>query len=162
MTDATQHKNKLLAYFNGDGFERWSAIYGQAEVSRIRQTIRDGHAAMLAQAQEWLVEALGSRQLTADSSQTDRPSLLDAGCGTGLFTLALAQRGFDVTAVDIAPQPPVQLLFCGGGEHRHLVAGDQKLGGLGGARGVDGRHSVGDRGCGRRGGRRELGRERFA
>jgi magnesium-protoporphyrin O-methyltransferase len=30
--------------------------------------------------------------------------VLDAGCGTGLFSLALARRGFDITALDIAPQ----------------------------------------------------------
>mgnify|MGYP000269925098 CR=1 FL=1 len=35
------HKSRLLAYFDGQGFERWSAIYGDAEVSRIRRTIRD-------------------------------------------------------------------------------------------------------------------------
>src|SRR5689334_22665004 len=109
MTDvAQQHKSRLRDYFDGVGFERWSAIYGQAEVSRIRQTIRDGHAAMLGQAEAWLLEALraGGRQMANDdSSSFHRPSsVLDAGCGTGLFSLALARRGLDVTAVDIAPQ----------------------------------------------------------
>ena len=72
---------------------------------------------MLAQAEAWLVEALradeGRRTKDERASHTDadpssvvlRPSsVLDAGCGTGLFTLALARRGFGVTAVDIAPQ----------------------------------------------------------
>jgi len=31
-------------------------------------------------------------------------TLLDAGCGTGLFSTAMAQLGFQVTAVDIAPR----------------------------------------------------------
>ncbi len=113
MTDIIQqHKSKLRDYFDGIGFERWSAIYGQAEVSRIRQTIRDGHAAMLAQAEAWIVEGVGSWELgvgtTIPNSQLPTPNpapqVLDAGCGTGLFSLALARRGLDVTAVDIAPQ----------------------------------------------------------
>lgn len=114
MTDIIQqHKSKLRDYFDGIGFERWSAIYGEVEVSRIRQTIRDGHAAMLAQAEAWLVETLqdGRRKpedgnVATYSAASGRcpPAVLDAGCGTGLFTLALARRGFDVTAVDIAPQ----------------------------------------------------------
>lgn len=30
--------------------------------------------------------------------------MLDAGCGTGLFSVALARHGFNVTAIDLAPQ----------------------------------------------------------
>src|SRR5690349_9509299 len=112
MDIAQQHKSRLREYFDGIGFERWSAIYGQAEVSRIRQTIRAGHAAMLAQAEQWLCEGVGSWELGVGNGLTNpqpptpnsAPQVLDAGCGTGLFSLALARRGFDVTAVDIAPQ----------------------------------------------------------
>lgn len=93
-----QHKHKLREYFDGVGFERWSAIYrNDSGLSRVRQTIHDGHAAMLAQAQAWLAE-------WADASGARAGSALDAGCGTGLFSVALAQRGFRVTAADIAPQ----------------------------------------------------------
>jgi magnesium-protoporphyrin O-methyltransferase len=103
------HKSRLLAYFDGQGFERWSAIYGDAEVSRIRRTIRQGHARMLALAEQWLCEALRAddRPTTNDqlsSSVLGPSSVLDAGCGTGLLSLALARRGLRVTAVDIAPQ----------------------------------------------------------
>lgn len=110
MTDATQHKERLLEYFDGLGFERWSAIYGDGAVSRIRHTIREGHARMLALAEAWLCERLrvDDRPLTADdgvqSPGGGPPLVLDAGCGTGLMTIALARRGMRVTAVDIAPQ----------------------------------------------------------
>jgi magnesium-protoporphyrin O-methyltransferase len=88
-----QHKARLRHYFDGVGFERWSAIYGRAELSPVRRRIRAGHSAMLAHATQWL---------DADTPRGD--SALDVGCGTGLFSLALAERGFQVTAADLAPQ----------------------------------------------------------
>ncbi|MBK9944553.1 MAG: magnesium protoporphyrin IX methyltransferase [Kouleothrix sp.] len=101
MTDlAHEHTERLLAYFDGQGFERWSAIYGEAEVSRIRRTIRQGHARMLALAEQWLVEATGSSRGLPER----QPHVLDAGCGTGLLSVALARRGLRVSAVDLAPQ----------------------------------------------------------
>ncbi len=92
--DTTQHKARLRQYFNGVGFERWSAIYGEARLSPIRRSIRDGHTQMLALAEEWLDAEGRGREGVA----------LDAGCGTGLFSLALARRGMHVTAADLAPQ----------------------------------------------------------
>ncbi|MEN9933764.1 MAG: hypothetical protein RLZZ387_343 [Chloroflexota bacterium] len=88
----TEHKLRLKEYFDGLGFERWSAIYGEGELSGVRRTIREGHTQMLALAESWL----------PDSSAL--ATLLDAGCGTGLFATAMARRGYEVTAVDIAPQ----------------------------------------------------------
>lgn len=88
---AEQHKSRLREYFDGVGFERWAAIYGDAELSGVRRTIRAGHAEMMQHALAWLSEQPSAR-------------VLDAGCGTGLLTVALAQRGMHVTAVDIAPQ----------------------------------------------------------
>lgn len=91
--DIAQHKARLRHYFDGIGFERWSAIYGQAELSPIRRSIREGHAAMLELAEGWL-----------DAGGPHEGAALDAGCGTGLFSLALARRGLSVAAADIAPQ----------------------------------------------------------
>jgi magnesium-protoporphyrin O-methyltransferase len=88
------HKLQLRRYFDGVGFERWAAIYGQGELSSVRRSIREGHTSMLAQAAAWLDE----QTFPADARA------LDAGCGTGLFSTALARRGFAVTAIDIAPQ----------------------------------------------------------
>lgn len=87
------HKTQLQDYFDGVGFERWSAIYdGDDQLSGIRQTVREGHEQMLAQAWSWLQES------------HDSGTILDAGCGTGVFGIDMAGRGFDVTAVDIAPR----------------------------------------------------------
>lgn len=97
MSNTAQLKQQLRHYFDGVGFERWTAIYGeQAKLSRVRQSIRDGHQAMLRTADLWLVQRFGP-------SAAGRRAL-DAGCGTGLFTQTLARHDFYVTAVDIAPQ----------------------------------------------------------
>ncbi|MGQ9547505.1 MAG: magnesium protoporphyrin IX methyltransferase [Roseiflexus sp.] len=99
MTDVSRHKQNLRDYFDGDGFQRWSAIYGEVEVSRVRRTIRVGHNRMLARAESWLLEWVSA---TGRIPRTLKA--LDAGCGTGVFSTVLAQHGFSVTAVDIAPQ----------------------------------------------------------
>jgi magnesium-protoporphyrin O-methyltransferase len=93
MTHIRSHKHRLKEYFDGIGFDRWRAIYGAGELSRVRRTIRAGHSRMLALAESWLAESL---PLPAH--------VFDAGCGTGLFALILARHGYDVTAADIAPQ----------------------------------------------------------
>lgn len=92
--DIAQHKARLRHYFDGIGFERWSTIYGQGHLSPIRRSVRAGHAAMLAVANSWL---------DSEPLVTGAP-VLDAGCGTGLFSLDLARRGLHVVASDLAPQ----------------------------------------------------------
>lgn len=87
-------KSDLRAYFDGVGFQRWSAIYDGGELGRVRRTIRAGHARMLALAEQWIEES----RLPAGSR------VLDAGCGTGLFSVGMARRGYTVHGVDIAPQ----------------------------------------------------------
>jgi magnesium-protoporphyrin O-methyltransferase len=98
QADAAALKRRLLDYFDGTGFERWRAIYGDARLSGVRATIRAGHDEMLATAVGWLAEGLAPGAM---------PHVLDAGCGTGLLATALAARGARVTAVDLAPQMDV-------------------------------------------------------
>lgn len=118
LFDTAQHKAKLRAYFDGVGFERWRAIYGDGELSSIRRSVREGHTEMLGYVQRWLAE----QALPAGAP------MLDAGCGTGLFSLAAAQRGYSVTAVDIAPQmvqaAQQQARAAGVAERINFIAGD--------------------------------------
>jgi len=105
VIDSSQHKARLRDYFDGLGFERWSAIYGAGQLSRVRRTIRAGHSAMLAVASDWLDTGEWSAVSSQQSAVSSRlVTALDAGCGTGLWSMALARRGYAVTAVDIAPQ----------------------------------------------------------
>lgn len=100
MTDLVTRKQQLRRYFDGVGFARWAAIYGDAPVSRVRRTVRAGHAHMLAHAETWLMETLSAMALRRPRNDI---RVLDAGCGTGLFSIAIARHGFDVTGVDLAP-----------------------------------------------------------
>jgi magnesium-protoporphyrin O-methyltransferase len=92
--NAEEHKKMLRSYFNGQGFQRWASIYGDDKLSSVRNTVRQGHAVMMDKAFDWL------QQLGLPKGA----SVLDAGCGTGLFSIRLAKAGYKVTAVDIASQ----------------------------------------------------------
>ncbi len=92
--NAEEHQNMLRSYFNGNGFNRWASIYGNEKLSTVRTTVREGHAVMMDRAFEWL------QKLDLPKNAT----VLDAGCGTGLFSIRLAGNGYNVKAVDIASQ----------------------------------------------------------
>jgi magnesium-protoporphyrin O-methyltransferase len=83
---------RVEGYFDGHARETWARLTSDARVSRIRQTVREGRAAM---------RALMLSRLPADLTGA---RVLDAGCGTGAGAAALAARGAEVVAVDIAPQ----------------------------------------------------------
>ncbi len=89
-----EHKKMLQAYFNGQGFQRWASIYGNDKLSTVRSTVRQGHAVMMDKAFEWLQK----------TGLQKGSKVLDAGCGTGLFTIRLAKNGYLVKAADIASQ----------------------------------------------------------
>jgi magnesium-protoporphyrin O-methyltransferase len=92
--NAEEHKQMLRSYFNGQGFQRWASIYGNDKLSTVRSTVREGHAVMMDKAFDWL-QSLGLPK---------GATVLDAGCGTGLFSIRLARNGYRVKSVDIAAQ----------------------------------------------------------
>lgn len=118
LLDTQNHKEHLRSYFDGIGFERWAAIYGEGEVSAIRRTVRRGHAMMMARAEAWLKE----HSLPAGAH------IFDAGCGTGLFSIRLAKQGFQVTATDISHQmvctASQQAAKAGVGDQIRFAVGD--------------------------------------
>ena len=92
MTDYSTTRARVEDYFDRSATKVWERLCSDAPVSRIRQTVREGRDAM---------RAMMLAQLPADLSGA---RILDAGCGTGLMTAELAQRGAEVVAVDISPQ----------------------------------------------------------
>jgi magnesium-protoporphyrin O-methyltransferase len=85
-----ERRGELQTYFDRTAAEAWARLTSTAPVSRIRATVRAGRDQMRATLLSYLPQHLAGMRL------------LDAGCGTGAFSVAAAQRGADVLAVDIA------------------------------------------------------------
>jgi magnesium-protoporphyrin O-methyltransferase len=93
MASATYiaRRNELERYFDRTAVDAWKRLTSDAPVGRIRATVRAGRSTMRDTLLSWLPDDLrGAR-------------VLDAGCGTGAMTVALAGRGADVHAIDISP-----------------------------------------------------------
>jgi magnesium-protoporphyrin O-methyltransferase len=93
MTSGTYiaRRDELERYFDRTAVEAWTRLTSDAPVSRVRATVRAGRDAMRETIASWLPEELrGAR-------------VLDAGCGTGALSVALARRGADVLGVDVSP-----------------------------------------------------------
>jgi magnesium-protoporphyrin O-methyltransferase len=84
-------RGELKTYFDRTAADAWSRLTSDAPVSRIRATVRAGRDAMRAQLLSWLPADLTGKRI------------LDAGCGTGAFSVEMARRGADVVAIDLSP-----------------------------------------------------------
>jgi magnesium-protoporphyrin O-methyltransferase len=91
MADYTATRARVEDYFDRTATKVWERLTSDAPVSRIRQTVRAGRDQMRATMMARLPDDLRECRV------------LDAGCGTGVMTAELAQRGADVVAVDISP-----------------------------------------------------------
>lgn len=84
-------RERVGAHFR-QGAERWAHLTSDAPVSRIRATVRAGRESMRDTLTSWLPDDLEGQRI------------LDAGCGPGTFSLALAARGARVVGVDLSPE----------------------------------------------------------
>ena len=86
----TERRAWLHAYFDGTAAAAWAALTSDAQVSWVRRTVRDGRERM--------------RHTLSGFFPTDLTGLrvLDAGCGTGVQAVELAQRGATVVAIDLS------------------------------------------------------------
>ena len=78
-------------YFDRTAAAAWATLTSDAPVSRVRATVRAGRDRMRTTLLGWLPPDLHGRRV------------LDAGCGTGMAAIELAQRGADVVAIDLSP-----------------------------------------------------------
>ena len=86
-----QTRGRVEDYFDRTATKTWERLTSDAPVSKVRETVRKGRDRMRA-------TMLG--QLPQDLTGM---RVLDAGCGTGMASIELAQRGAEVVAVDISP-----------------------------------------------------------
>ncbi len=87
-----RRRNEIRDYFDRTALDAWKRLTGTARVSGVRATVRAGRDAM---------RASFLSHLPADLSGW---RILDAGCGGGQLSIALAARGADVLGIDLSPQ----------------------------------------------------------
>ena len=86
-------RGQLETYFDRTAVDAWAQLTSdEAEVSKIRATVRAGRNCMREILIGWLPDDLNGQRV------------LDAGCGTGASAVELAARGADVVAVDLSPR----------------------------------------------------------
>jgi len=83
-------REALETYFDSTAQRAWIDLTSDTKVSGIRATVRAGRDEMRSTLLDWLPVDLR------------RTLVLDAGCGTGALTIAAANRGAEMTAVDVA------------------------------------------------------------
>lgn len=90
-TTYLNRRQQLQTYFDRTAAHAWEQLTSEAPVSRIRQTVRAGRAEMFDTLLSWLPEDMSGKRV------------LDAGCGTGAFSIACARRGATVLGIDLSP-----------------------------------------------------------
>ncbi len=86
----TTRRGELETYFDRTAVDAWARLTTDAPVSKIRATVRAGRDEMRAHLLSRLPADLSGRRI------------LDAGCGTGAFSVEAARRGADVVAIDLS------------------------------------------------------------
>ncbi|MBU2357825.1 MAG: magnesium protoporphyrin IX methyltransferase, partial [Alphaproteobacteria bacterium] len=91
MSHYAATRDRVEDYFDRSATQVWARLTSDAPVSGIRATVRAGRDRM---------RDLLLAQLPADLTGC---RVLDAGCGTGAASVAMAERGAEVVGVDISP-----------------------------------------------------------
>ncbi len=86
-----QTLNRVESYFDRTATRSWEQLTSDAPVSVIRQTVRKGR------------DEMRTKMLARVPEDLSGARILDAGCGTGMMTKELAERGANVVAIDISP-----------------------------------------------------------
>ncbi|MBX2865778.1 MAG: magnesium protoporphyrin IX methyltransferase [Leptolyngbyaceae cyanobacterium MAG.088] len=101
MTSATDDKTIVRDYFNAQGFDRWSRIYGDGQVNKVQRDIREGHQQTIDHVLYWIKQDGNAAGL----------SICDAGCGVGSLSIPLAAMGAKVSASDISEKMVEEAIY---------------------------------------------------
>jgi len=85
-----QRRGQLQTYFDRTAADAWARLTSTEPVSKIRSSVRAGRDSMRAAILGFLPTDLSGLRV------------LDAGCGTGALSVAAAERGADVVAIDLS------------------------------------------------------------
>jgi magnesium-protoporphyrin O-methyltransferase len=85
-----QRRGQIETYFDRTAAEAWKKLTSDGPLGRVRETVRQGRELMRQTLLDWMPQDLSGCRL------------LDAGCGTGLLSIAAARRGAEVVAVDLS------------------------------------------------------------
>jgi magnesium-protoporphyrin O-methyltransferase len=85
-----QRRGQLQTYFDRTASDAWARLTSTEPVSKIRATVRAGRDSMRGVILDYLPTDLSGKRV------------LDAGCGTGALSVAAAERGADVLAIDLS------------------------------------------------------------
>jgi magnesium-protoporphyrin O-methyltransferase len=88
----TKRRDEIRTYFDRTAVEAWKRFATEAPLGRIRASVREGRARMRAAMLSMMPEDLAGWRV------------LDAGCGAGAMSVALARRGATVVAIDLSPE----------------------------------------------------------
>ncbi|MEM6463714.1 MAG: magnesium protoporphyrin IX methyltransferase [Pseudomonadota bacterium] len=93
MSEASyiQRREELQHYFDCTANDAWKKLTSQEQLNGIRATVRAGRDRMRATLLSYLPNNLSGWRV------------LDAGCGTGALSAALALRGAHVVGIDLSP-----------------------------------------------------------
>ncbi|SPJ24667.1 magnesium protoporphyrin IX methyltransferase [Palleronia abyssalis] len=89
-SDWHETRDRVEHYFDRTATDVWTRLTSDADVSWVRRTVRAGRDEMRALILSRLPDDLSGMRI------------LDAGCGVGQLSQALAERGAEVVAVDIS------------------------------------------------------------
>jgi magnesium-protoporphyrin O-methyltransferase len=88
----TSRRDTIRTYFDRTAVDAWKKFATDAPMGRIRASVREGRAMMRAEL------------LSRFPADLHGWRILDAGCGAGALAIALAERGADVTGIDLSPE----------------------------------------------------------
>jgi magnesium-protoporphyrin O-methyltransferase len=88
----TARRDTIRTYFDRTAVEAWKRFATDAPMGRVRASVRAGRAEMRAELLSHFPQDLRGWRI------------LDAGCGAGALAIALAERGADVTGIDLSPE----------------------------------------------------------